>query len=228
MRKILGLVTIGQTPRRDLEILFKRHIPESEILMLGALDGLTGDEIIDLANPEGEYPLHARLADGTSADIPLENLVPLVTCRVKRLASSGAEAVVVLCAGGFPGFDSPVPVLLPGRVVPAAAGAISRDRRVGVVTPIPGQERAARKKWEDDGFSVRVVSASPSHPEELDRAAAELSNPAPELVVLDCMGYGEECQRKFAERCRRPVLLAQTLVARVAGAVLQGCTSSGS
>jgi hypothetical protein len=37
------------------------------------------------------------------------------------------------------------------------------------------------------------------------------------LVVLDCMGHGEEYRTEFARRCGRPVVLTQSLVARVAG-----------
>jgi protein AroM len=222
---MLGLVTIGQTPRPDLEAEFRRHSPDADVLTLGALDGLTAAEIADLAASDDEYPLHTRLADGTTADVPMKALAPLVAEQAQRIAEDGAYLVVVLCAGGFPDFDCPVPLLLPGRVVPAVAGSLSRSRRVGVVTPIREQIRAARAKWESDGFSVEVTSASPFHHEEIHRAAAALSDPTLDLVVLDCMGHDEGYRMEFAELCSRPVLLAQTLVARVAGEVLSGCVN---
>jgi protein AroM len=222
---MLGLITIGQTPRPDLEAEFRRHSPDAEVLMLGALDGLTAEEIADLAASGDEYPLHTRLADGTTVDVPIKALAPLVTEQAQRIARNGAYLVVVLCAGGFPDFDCPVPLLLPGRVVPAVAGSLSRSRRVGVVTPIREQIGAARAKWESDGFSVEVTSASPFRHEEIHRAAAALSDPTLDLVVLDCMGHDEGYRMEFAELCSRPVLLAQTLVARVAGEVLAGCAN---
>ena len=222
---MLGLVTIGQTPRPDLEAEFRRHSPDAEVLTLGALDGLTAAEIADLAASDDEYPLHTRLADGTTTDVPIKALAPLVAEQAQRIAEDGAYLVVVLCAGGFPDFDCPVPLLLPGRVVPAVAGSLSRSRRVGVVTPIREQIGAARAKWESDGFSVEVTSASPFRHEEIHRAAAALSDPKLDLVVLDCMGHDEGYRMEFAELCSRPVLLAQTLVARVAGEVLAGCVN---
>ena len=222
---MLGLITIGQTPRPDLEAEFRRHGPGAEVLTLGALDGLTAAEIADLAASDDEYPLHTRLADGTTADVPMKALAPLVAEQAQRIAGDGAYLVVVLCAGGFPDFDCPVPLLLPGRVVPAVVGSLSRSRRVGVVTPIREQIGAARAKWESDGFSVEVISASPFRHEEIHRAAAALSNPMLDLVVLDCMGHDEGYRMEFAELCSRPVLLAQTLVARVAGEVLTGCAN---
>ena len=222
---MLGLVTIGQTPRPDLEAEFRRHSPDAEVLTLGALDGLTAEEIADLAASGDEYPLHTRLADGTTANVPIKALAPLVAEQAQRIAGDGAYLVVVLCAGGFPDFDCPVPLLLPGRVVPAVAGSLSRSRRVGVVTPIREQIGAARAKWESDGFSVEVTSASPFRHEEIHRAAAALSDPTLDLVVLDCMGHDESYRMEFTELCSRPVLLAQTLVARVAGEVLAGCAN---
>ena len=38
MRPVLGLVTIGQTPRSDLEAEFRRHAPDAEVRTVGALD----------------------------------------------------------------------------------------------------------------------------------------------------------------------------------------------
>ena len=42
MSPLLGLVTIGQTPRPDFEAAFARHAPGARILIEGALDGLRG------------------------------------------------------------------------------------------------------------------------------------------------------------------------------------------
>lgn len=225
MGATLGLITIGQTPRPDLEAEFRLHVPDAEIRMLGALDDFTTEEVAELPAGNGEYPLHTRLADGTTADVPMDTLVPLVAQRARQLAAAGADIVVVLCAGGFPDFGCPVPLLLPGRVVPAVAAAMSRSRRIGVVVPIRSQEEAARAKWEADGFSVCVTSASPFRSEEMDRAVEAVTEPTLELIVLDCMGHDDSYRRGFVERCDSPVLLAQTLVARVAGEVLAGCAS---
>lgn len=222
MGDILGLVTIGQSPRPDFEAAFRQFAPRAEIRLLGALDGLEREAIEELAASSQEYPLHTRLADGTTVDIPMSALAPLVADRARQLVQEGAALVVVLCAGGFPELDCPVPVLLPGKLMPAVAGALSRTRRVGVVTPIRGQVEVARKKWQGDGFELRVVYASPYRHDEIQSAAAELADPDLDLVILDCMGHDTDFQREFARYCGRPVLLAQTLTARVAGEFMNG------
>lgn len=222
----LGLATIGQTPRPDLEASFRRYAPAAEILTLGALDGFATNDIYDLAAIEGNYPLHARLSDGDTVDIDLRALAPLVAGRVRELAAAGADLVVVVCAGGFPDVDCPAPVLLPGRVVPAVVAALSKTGRVGLVTPVRGQAEAARDKWKQHGFSPKLAWASPFRHDEVGDAARKLSDPGLDFVVLDCMGHDEEYREEFASLCSRPVILAQTLVARIAGEVIAGCPST--
>jgi protein AroM len=219
---MLGLVTLGHTPRPDFEQAFRRHAGAAEIRILGALDGLAADDVRALGADGDPYPLLVRLADGTSAEVPLPVLAPRVALCADRLAAAGARLVVVLCAGAFPQFPCAAPVLLPGRLVPAIVATLTRSRRVGVVVPVRGQAEAAQAKWAADGFDAVVTWASPVRPEEMDAAARMVSDPALELVVLDCMGHDEEYRLAFARRCGRPVVLAQSLVARVSGEFVAG------
>ncbi len=216
---ILGVVTIGQTPRPDLEAAFQRHAPAAAIRVAGALDGLSPADISRLATP-GSYPLLVRKSDGGTARIPLTTLAPLVEERALRLAEEGAAVIVVACAGAFPEIRCGVPVLLPGKLLPGVVRAITTSGRIGVVTPLADQVPAAREKWTGDGFDVEVAWASPYVHEEMVAAADAMRNPALEVVVLDCMGHGDEYRRSFALRCGRPVLLAQSVVARVAGELI--------
>jgi protein AroM len=214
---MLGLVTIGQTPRPDFERVFSRYAGDAEIRVVGALDGLSPEDVRAIAITGDDVPLLVRLTDGTSADVPMSALAPRVAACAEELAAAGARLVVVLCAGGFPEVPCAVPVLLPGRLVPAVVGCLARTRRVGVVVPVRGQVATAQRKWAADGFEAVVTWASPVRQDEIDAAARAVSDPALELVVLDCMGHDEEYRAAFARRCARPVVLAQSLVARVAG-----------
>jgi protein AroM len=214
---MLGLVTIGQTPRPDFEAVFGRYVPGAPLRLVGALDGLPDIEVARLVDPRDDYPLLVRLADGSTALVPLRRIVPRVEACAQRLAGEGCALVVVLCAGAFPDIACDVPVLMPGRVVPAVVRSIFRTRHIGIVTPVAGQADVARLKWETDGFTVKVAWASPVQEQELAPAAAALADPALACVVLDCMGHDETYKREFARRCGRPVVSAQSIVARVAG-----------
>lgn len=216
---LLGVVTIGQTPRPDLEASFGRHAPRAEVRVLGALDGLAPAEVAALAVPDA-YPLLVRLAGGETAEVPLATLAPRVQERARELAARGAAAVVVACAGAFPAIDCSVPVLLPGTLLPGVVRALTRTGRIGVVAPIEAQVAAARCKWATDGFDPKVTWGSPHDERQLAAAAREMADLALEVVVLDCMGHGDEYREAFARCCGRPVVLAQSVVARVAGALV--------
>ncbi len=204
----LGLVTIGQTPRPDLDAAFRQEAPGARIETVGALDGLDHAALEDLAGRDGDYPLLVQLADGSTLEIDRDALVPAITAGARSLAARGAQLVVVVCAGSFPDVDCAAPVLFPGRLLPAIVKTLSRTRRIGVVTPVAGQVDAARTKWQADGFDVRVTSASPVRHDEIAAAAETMADPTLDLVLLDCMGHGQAYRHEFMVRSGRPVLLA--------------------
>jgi len=222
MTPILGIVSIGQSPRPDLAETFGAEAPHAEVRVAGALDGVTPEELDALTSVETspEYPLLVRLASGAHIEVPLDRLVPRVTLAAHRLAADGASVIVVACAGAFPAVPCPVPVLLPGRIVPAVAGAISRSRRVGVVTPNRAQAPYAEQKWRGDGFDPVVTWASPAQDHEMARAADELRDARLDLIVIDCMGHADGARRVMAQRTGALVIAAQSVVAKVAGAMI--------
>lgn len=218
-RPVLGVVTIGQTPRPDLEATFTAAAPQADVRVAGALDGLSAHEIAALALP-GPYPLLVRLADGSTAEVPRDTLVPRVAAAAAALAAGGAALVVVACAGAFPAVPCAAPVLVPGRVVPATVRAMSAGGPIGIVTPNAAQVPFADAKWRADGFDVVVTHAAPSRADELAAAAACLRDAAVTLVVLDCMGHDEASRAAFASASGRPTVAVQPLIAGLAGALV--------
>lgn len=218
-RPILGVVTIGQTPRPDLEALFGAAAPAAEVRVAGALDGCSSTEIDALAGA-GPYPLLVRLADGRTREIPRDQLLPLITAAARRLTDAGASPVVLACAGAFPPIACAVPLVVPGRIVPAVVRSVAGGGRVGIVTPNAAQRPFAEAKWRADGFEVAVVHAAPGRHDDLEAAAAALAAAEVDLVVLDCMGHDEADRARAARRSGRPTLAAQRIVAEVAAALV--------
>ncbi len=218
-RPVIGVVTIGQTPRPDLAATFAVAAPHADVRVAGALDGVSPAALMDLAAP-GPYPLLVRLAGGGVAEIPRDRLAPHVVRVASELAAAGASLVVVACAGEFPAVPCPVPVLVPGRVVPAAVRAFAPGARIGVVTPNAAQAPFAARKWHDDGFDAVVTHASPVDHDDLARAARVMREAGVALVVLDCMGHDDAYRDAFARLSGRPVVAVQGLVAHLAAAMV--------
>jgi len=216
----IGIITLGQTPRPDLEKVFRRHLPDTNFLIRGGLDEVQTAEIDALAAAGGEYPLFVILRDGTVREISLYRLKPFLDRRAREVAAEGAAVSALMCAGNFPDLDSPVPMIYPSRVLTAVARGICRGNRIGVVTPNDGQVAAATAHWREKGFHPAVTVASPLDPAALSRAAEALADPGLELIVLDCMGFSPEAARRMRTLCGRPVLCPQGLVPRVMAEML--------
>ena len=219
VRPVMGIVTIGQTPRPDLAATFSAAAPHADVRVAGALDGLSPATLTDLAAP-GPYPLLVRLAGGGVAEMPRDRLVPHVVRAARDLAAAGASLVVVACAGEFPAVPCPVPVLVPGRVVPAAVRAFAAGARIGIVTPNAAQTPFATRKWREDGFDVVVTHGSPVDHDDLARAAGVMREAGVAFVVLDCLGHDDAYRDAFARLSGRPVVAAQGLVAHLAAAMV--------
>jgi len=211
----VGILTIGQTPRPDLEAVFRRHLPGVELIVQGALDGISKHAIEETAAAGGEYPLFTILRDGTTREISLYRLKPLLDERAKAVAAAGASVAALMCAGNFPDLASPIPVLYPSRVLSAVVRGVCRGNRIGIVLPNAGQVGVAVEHWREKGFDATPAVASPKDPAALSEAAKALADPGLELIVLDCMGFPPEEARRMRALCGRPVLCPQGIVPRI-------------
>jgi protein AroM len=216
----VGILTIGQAPRPDLEAVFRRHLPGVELLVRGALDRLTMPAIDALAASGGEYPLFTILRDGTTREISLHRLKPLLDERAKDVAAEGASVAALMCAGNFPDLVSPIPVLYPSRMLAAVVRGVCRGNRIGIVLPNAGQVDVAVAHWREKGFEATAAVASPKEPAALPEAARALADPNLELIVLDCMGFPPEEARRMRGLCGRPVLCPQGILPRLMAEML--------
>ncbi|MFN8059323.1 MAG: AroM family protein [Vicinamibacterales bacterium] len=217
----VGILTIGQSPRTDvvpvLREAFGAHVP---LVEAGALDGLTRDDLEARPDRLDGERLVTRLADGTEIHVGASFVHPLVESALHSLATR-ADVVLMLCTGTFPAFRCARPVLYPSRVLAGLVSAI-QPTHLGVMTPDVAQLAHQEARWRSVVPRTTVVAASPYGSEAAVRAAAgRLSSAGADLVVLDCIGFGQAMRDVVGDMTPAPILVASRCLARVASELLR-------
>ena len=211
----IGAITIGQAPRDDV-------VPEMEkllgagvrVLQAGALDGLSRADIAALAPADGKDALITRLTEGTEVIVSKPAILERLQACLDTLAPK-ADACVILCAGKFPPFRSPHPVLLPERLIAAAVDAAWEGGRLGVIVPIPHQRAGAVARWQHIDPQVAVAVASPYQGAgDVTSAAEELRRAGVTLTIMNCLGFTSATKAIVRDVTGAPALLPISLIAR--------------
>jgi protein AroM len=221
-QSLLGMITIGQSPRTDMVPEMASWLGPARPLERGALDGMRAEEIAALKPTSGDYALVSKLRDGSSATIAKRHILPRIQTAITELEEEGVVAVVLLCTGEFPLFDHERPLLTADRLLVNGVRAIAQGRRVGVLCPLPEQERLTRDKWTTLSDDLHIAPASPYGADlaDLRPSAHETKTARVEYVVLDCMGYTQEMKTFVKREVGVPAILARSVVARLAAEVL--------
>jgi len=216
---IVGLVTIGQSPRvdvvPDMETIFGPGVTVRE---RGALDGLDRAEIAALAPRPGDELLITRLTDGTPVFVGKRHVVARVQAAIADLERSGVTMTAILCTGAFPALEASRLLVLPHQVLLGVLRALRWPGRLGIVTPSVHHVPQTEARWRADGFDPIVVPLSPyeeESPVEVARTADALRTANAGLAALDCMGFRRKTRDEIQRLTGAPVLLANLLVARV-------------
>ena len=95
LRPVVGLITIGQSPRSDVVPEMAAVIgPGVDVREAGALDGLTRPQIEALKPTGSDEILVTRLQDGTAVFIGKPKIVARVEAQIATLETSGGNAPV--------------------------------------------------------------------------------------------------------------------------------------
>ncbi len=227
MQTIVGMATIGQTPRIDVVPAMERILgPEVRTVQAGALDGLSASDIAALAPADGEQPIITRLRDGSSTLLSHRAILPRMQRCVDDLTAQGAKFVVMLCGADWSAVRSDTLIVNPGKLFPNIVTALAAGRRLGIIKPDGGQVEGETRRYAGLGIDARVTSASPYLGDariDAARAAAEqLRAQDVELVWMTCVGMDERMREAVQNVVERPVILAQALLGRVVAEVATG------
>lgn len=223
----LGVVTIGQSPRADLTGELAAYLPTgTRLLERGALDDLTSSAIAALAPDADEDTLTSRLRSGESVVLDRQRLVPLLEQAVSALEREGATVSLLVCTGIFPPLGHRRPLLDAERLLVSGVSAIVHGSGpLGVVVPLAAQQDVLSERWQRAlGGPVLVDAADPyaeGAVEAIPAAACRLACQGARIALLDCMGYTERFRDVAGARAGIPVVLARSVVGRLAGELLR-------
>ncbi len=223
MNKVIGAVTIGQSPRNDLIPEIEEYFLGAKVIQTGALDGLERQEIKELVPDKGDTVLVSKLRDGSWAVMGEQKIVPLLQKCVDMLTAQQVSLIVLLCTGKFADkLHTPVPVIYPQKLLYGIVPALADGKRIGIVNPEAAQIDQCIKNWGEVSDNIAVTSLNPydTH-SDFETAAAEMIRKKADIIVLDCMGYSRKMKSRMEEMTGKPVVLPRTIVARMVGELLE-------
>jgi protein AroM len=213
----LRVITIGQSPRPDLEAEIARAVPGLRVRLEGALDGLSRAEIDGLRPRNDADTLFTMLPSGEGVAVSKA----AVTERLRARLAAIDVPVLLACTGAFAGLPERVDLVQPSSVLNALAEAMLPNGRLGLAVPFAEQIATLGAKRRRPGLEVSAVALRPGSDEAARRAAAEeLAATKPDLVLLDCISYSRADKAAFAAVLPCPVLLSIAVAARAAASLL--------
>lgn len=210
----IGVLTIGQSPRTDVTPTLMSILgPNIDLIEAGALDHLQEDELTSILPEESEPTYVSRLRTGKSTKIGKSKLMPLLQDQLIKLEKQ-VSVTIMLCTGDFPSLKTKKPILYPDKILKSMITAINPNGKIGLMVPLEEQKTTLIRKW--NNLDVIAEAASPYEDSDVYGAAQRLKQKGATLIVMDCIGYRENHKREASQATQLPIILPQTLVARVA------------
>lgn len=224
IKKRIGIVTIGQSPRTDVVPEMLVHLGDHvSVIERGVLDDISQLEIGSYAPEVGMLPLVTRMQDGTEVIVAKEKLLPGLIEIVAALDDEGVDLILLLCNGDFPVFDTRCLVIEPQRLVDhCVSGLLHRRHRLGVLVPVLEQEDWVRKRLDTGNNKLTFAVVSPYGSEkQLETACNKFQQAGCALIVLYCMGFNRQMGDKMRTLCNCPIIVSNSIVARILGELLE-------
>jgi len=219
----LAALTIGQAPRIDIMADFKDIFSQKTMIVeRGALDNLSKEEIGRISPSKDDYILISRLRDGTSAKISGQYVERKLQYMIEELEDE-IDMFLILCAGTFPHLKSKKSIMKPDVLLNnSIPGLIGKGMMVDVV-PLEEQVEELKTRWSFDNISVKYKSLCPytSTMKEVILRAKETKEMNPDLILLDCFGFGKDTKKIFQDATSKPVILVRTFVASIVKELLE-------
>lgn len=219
--KKLGVITIGEAPREDIQPLFERYLGSlANVIQVGVLDGMTKEQAeISFQPVPNEYTMTSKFRNGDSIEMSRDKITPIVQQKIDDLEEQGCRQILLLCTGVFYGLQTKKAVFIePEKIIVPTISSLVKDHKLGIIGPLEKQPKLLAEKWSDLAQAPVYVSASPYTYDKsvFQVATQELKDENVSLILLDCMGYTEEMKRVvLREAGDIPIILSNVLVIKI-------------
>lgn len=218
MKRKLGILLIGQTPRKDYERIFSECLNEGdELMMEGILDEFSTQELKKMGAKENDPVLTTLDRYGNQIIIADHEIVNRMPEKIQKLKAKGADMVVVVCTGEFPDVNIDIPIIIPDKVLRYNTKAIAEGKNVAIFVPLEEQKVQMKSRWLDVGVTPVIHAVSPftDQIEISQDIIDDLNEKGIALVVLDCMKFNQADKNKIRETIGKPVICAKTLLIKI-------------
>lgn len=219
MNRKIGVITIGQAPRKDLFPEVERFFPEdTTFTQRGVLDQNDEHELEMLKPKSGDTTLVSRLVDGTYVTMARDRINPKIQELIDQFNRDDIDLIVLACTGEFEIFHSYIPVIYPDHLLGhVVRGLFKNNGKLGIIVPLKEQIESVAKKWRSAGFDVVIKSCSPYVYDEqkLIRVAQSFKSMVINAIVLDCIGYNQHMKEIVEKHSGKKVILSRNLVFKI-------------
>lgn len=222
--KELMTITIGQSPREDIQPILNKYIgDEVKITQMGILDAVSQKEYEKLTSTESSESIYvSKLSDGREITLDAYLVEKKVIQTIKDLEMKGFQQVLLLCTGHFPSltFDK-IRVYIPEKIIVPTIKMLSHNYQIGIMIPNNNQNQMMERKWGENGIQSIIETASPySEIKDILKAGKKLKDKGAEYILMDCMGYTESMKELLTKELGLPVILSNALMAKVVSEIL--------
>ena len=215
-QRIIGLITIGQSPRPDIIKPIAEAIGYNfTLLESGALDGINEQRISDLQAGGARKPLATVLNNGQAVILNATAIVPLINQQVDSLTEQGADFTLLLCTHEFPSEQLSHKLTQPCKLMQSKVEQALPKGNLSVVCPHAGQVESTHTQFARANVRVSVSNFNPHEGLRVKQLAEQLTLQQPDLIYLDCFSFSVDFAANLGERLGVPVYCPSGLTAQL-------------
>lgn len=214
----LAIITIGESPRRDFDLLLKKYLSHVKISEYGVLDEY--DPSVDYIKGESNR-LVSKLSDGSQVVMGHDFAAKQIQLIVDKINfENSANIILLACTGKFTNIISNIPILLPDKLCGFYFKTFLSDEKLTVCVPNNNQINYIIDKWKRYDIEVDTVVVSPYLNSEIElyNTFISIKKFNNRFVVADCIGYDSLFKSALEKNTKSQVFLPQEIVFSSIGA----------